>query len=37
MGYRRFMLRGLVKVKREWALVVTCYNLRRMFIMSSSK
>jgi hypothetical protein len=36
MGFRRFMVRGLKKVKREWAQVVTCYNLKRMFILSRS-
>jgi len=30
IGFRRFMLRGLEKVSREWTLVAMSYNLRRL-------
>ena len=31
MGFRRFSLRGLAKVRAEWAFVCACFNLRRLF------
>jgi len=31
MGFTQFHLRGLTKVKAEWALVCLAYNLRRIF------
>ena len=30
LGFRRFMLRGMEKVKLEWELVCTAYNLKRL-------
>ena len=30
MGFRRFLLRGLEKVRGEWALVCMAYNLRKL-------
>lgn len=30
LGFRRFMLRGLEKVKLEWALICLAYNLKRL-------
>lgn len=30
MGFRQFLLRGLAKVKAEWALVCMCHNLRKL-------
>jgi len=30
MGFRWFLLRGLAKVKLEWALVCAAYNLKRL-------
>ena len=30
MGFRRFLLRGLVKVTLEWDLVCLAYNLKRL-------
>ena len=31
MGFRRFSLRGLEKVRTEWTLVALSYNLKRLF------
>jgi transposase len=31
MGFRRFSLRGLAKVRLEWTLVTLAYNLKRLF------
>jgi len=31
MGFRRFSLRGLAKVRSEWMLVTLAYNLKRLF------
>jgi hypothetical protein len=31
MGFRRFSLRGLLKVPHEWAIVSTCHNLLKLF------
>lgn len=31
MGFRRFSLRGLLKVPSEWAIVSTCHNLLKLF------
>ena len=36
MGFRRFMLRGLAKVRTEWTLVTLAYNLKRLFHMGAS-
>jgi len=33
MGFRRFSLRGLAKVRLEWTLVTLAYNLKRLFII----
>ena len=33
MGFRRFLLRGRVKVSREWTLVCLSYNLKRLFTL----
>lgn len=30
MGFRRFMLRGVAKVRGEWDLVAAAFNLRRL-------
>jgi len=32
MGFRQFLLRGLDKVRGEWALVCTAYNLRKLHL-----
>lgn len=36
MGYRRFMVRGLEAVSKEWDLVCLAYNLRRMFSLKQA-
>ena len=33
LGFRRFLLRGLEKVKGEWSLVTMAWNLKRMFAL----
>jgi transposase len=35
MGFRRFSLRGLLKVRTEWTLVTLAYNLKRLFHMGA--
>jgi transposase len=35
MGFRRFRLRGLAKVRLEWTLVTLAYNLKRLFHMGA--
>ena len=30
LGFRRFLLRGVEKVKGEWSLVCTAHNLRKL-------
>jgi len=35
LGFRRFSLRGLKKVRTEWTLVTLAYNLKRLFHMES--
>jgi len=35
MGFRRFLLRGRVKVSLEWTLVCVSYNLKRMFTLKN--
>jgi transposase len=37
MGFRRFLLRGLAKVKLEWALVCAAYNLKRLHRLAGLK
>ena len=31
LGYRRFLLRGLQKVKAEWAIICTAFNLLKLY------
>ena len=31
MGFERFSLRGLGKVRTEWTLVTPAYNLKRLY------
>ena len=35
MGFRRFSLRGLAKVRTEWTLVTLAYNLKRLCHMGA--
>jgi len=37
MGFRRFLLRGLAKVKLEWALVCAAYNLKWLHRLAGLK
>jgi transposase len=37
MGFRRFSLRGLLKVPSEWAIVCACHNLLKLFRLKSSQ
>ena len=37
MGFRRFLLRGLAKVKLEWALVCAAYYLKRLHRLAGLK
>ncbi|HLI76260.1 MAG TPA: IS1182 family transposase [Acidobacteriaceae bacterium] len=32
LGFRRFLLRGIEKVKAEWSLVCTAHNLRKLWV-----
>jgi transposase len=36
MGFRRFGLRGLDKVRTEWTLVTLAYNLKRLFHLGTN-
>jgi transposase len=35
LGYRRFLLRGLQKVRGEWSLICASFNLRKLFLYGS--
>jgi transposase len=37
MGFRRFTLRGKVKVSLEWTLVCVSYNLKRLFALKTQR
>jgi hypothetical protein len=37
LGFRRFLLRGLEKVKLEWALICVAYNLKRLHRLAGVK
>jgi hypothetical protein len=34
MGFRQFLLRGLVRVRGEWSLVTMSWNIKRMYALS---
>jgi len=36
LGFRRFSLRGLEKVRGEWNLVVMAWTLKRMFVLAAA-
>ena len=35
MGFRQFLLRGIVKVQIEWDLVCIAYNFRRLYSLAN--
>jgi len=37
LGYRRFLLRGLKKVRGEWSLICASFNLRKLFLYGSQE
>jgi len=37
LGYRRFLMRGLQKVKGEWAMICTAFNLLKLYRHGSQK
>jgi Transposase DDE domain len=34
IGFRQFLLRGLDRVRGEWSLVTTAWNIKRMYALS---
>jgi len=36
LGFRKFSLRGIQKVRGEWSLVVMAWNLKRMFALAAA-
>jgi hypothetical protein len=36
LGFRQFLLRGLDKVRGEWSLVTTAWNIKRMFALAGA-
>ena len=34
-GFRQFLLRGIEKVKAEWALICTTHNLRKLALAAT--
>jgi len=36
LGFRQFLLRGLDKVRGEWSLVTTAWNIKRMFALAAA-
>jgi len=36
MGFRKFSLRGLNKVRGEWSLVTMSWNIKRMFVLAAA-
>jgi hypothetical protein len=37
MGFRRFHLRGIQKVKTEWSIVAMAHNLRKIYLLNCRK
>jgi len=37
MNFRRFLLRGEIKVSGEWQLACLCHNLRKLFRFQAAK
>jgi hypothetical protein len=36
MGFRQFLLRGIDKVRGEWALVCIAYNIRKLHLPNAA-
>ena len=36
LGFRQFLLRGLDKVRGEWAIVTMAWNMKRMFALAGA-
>jgi len=36
LGFRQFLLRGLDNVRGEWKLVITAWNMKRMFVLAGA-
>ena len=36
LGFRQFSMRGLAKARGEWNLVITAWNIKRMFALSTA-
>jgi hypothetical protein len=36
MDFKRFTLRGLKKVKTEWGLICTAYNLKKLWAINGT-
>jgi hypothetical protein len=36
LGFRRFLLRGLERVRGEWSLVTLAWNMKRMFALGGA-
>jgi Transposase DDE domain len=34
-GFRQFLLRGIEKVKAEWAMICTAHNLRKLALAAA--
>ena len=34
-GFRQFLLRGIEKVKAEWAMICTVHNLRKLALAAA--
>ena len=35
-GFRQFLLRGVKKVRAEWAMICTTYNLLKLFTLAKA-
>jgi hypothetical protein len=35
-GFRQFLLRGVEKVRAEWAIICTTHNLLKLYILANA-